>query len=262
MSPLPLTTEFRHGAYTIQQFAAIPSPQRFDPRIVKYSNLITWSIWFLYILFQLNFACILQYEIPYFMYRMWTCLLAEICLSFQELVLALNLTLIQFAVHETLDRPCYRLTGGSAPTVDVFVTCCGEKIDVVGDTVSAIETQDYPSQQLRIFILDDGRNEQLRDAVGLWSKRSIGKNGPQIHYLSRKLRSGVKSYFKAGNLRFGIEETRRRGGSEFLASLDADMIPEPDWLRRMIPHLILEDILAMACPPQVFKTNSPLRMTG
>ncbi|MCJ1281399.1 hypothetical protein MMC26_000718 [Xylographa opegraphella] len=183
---------------------------------------------------------------------MWVCLSAEICLSFQGFVLALNLILIQFSVNDTRSRPCYRLINESAPTIDILVTCCGEPLDVIADTVAAAATQDYPSQQFRIFILDDGRSDQLQEAVKLWNKKSNDNNGPQIHYFSRKLRAGIKSYFKAGNLRHGIEETKSRGGSEFLASLDADMLPEPDWLRRMVPHLILDDGLAMACPPQYY----------
>ena len=41
------------------------------------------------------------------------------------------------------------------------------------------------------------------------------------------------------------------GGSAYLASLDADMIPDKGWLRAIVPHLILEDNLALACPTQV-----------
>lgn len=247
----PVTAEFNHGAYTIQQTAAKPLPQRFHPRTVRYINLITWTLWFSYTLFQLNFVRLLQNETPVFLWRIWTCLLAEICLTVQESVLALNLLLFQFAVQDTPGRPCYRLTGDSAPTVDVFVTCCGEPLDVVADTVVAAGAQDYPPQQLRVFILDDGHSEQLRDAVDLWNTTSVKKHGPRIHYLSRKPKPGGSSHFKAGNLRFGLEETKRLGGSEFVGSLDADMIPEPDWLRRLIPHLILHDRMAMTCPPQV-----------
>ena len=253
----PVSSDVHHGAFRIRQSTGKPPPQRFHPHIVKYSNLITWCLWFSYILFQLNFARTLQIETPRIMWRMWTCLLAEICLSFQELVLALNLILIQFAVPETPGRPGYRLIGDASPTIDVFVTCCGEPLDVVEDTVMAAATQDYPSRQVRVFILDDGHNEQLREVTALWSKRSAEKNGSQVRYLSRETKPCVKSYFKAGNLRFGIEETMRLGGSEFLASLDADMIPEPDWLRRMIPHLILDNGVAIACPPQVLKIKFP-----
>ena len=121
------------------------------------------------------------------------------------------------------------------------------------DTVAAAVAQDYPSQRFRVFILDDGHDEKLQEAMKRLSTRSAETNGPKIWYLSRKLEAGFRSYFKAGNLQFGIEESMRWGGSEYIASLDSDMIPEPDWLRRMIPHLLLDNQMALACPPQVFK---------
>lgn len=39
--------------------------------------------------------------------------------------------------------------------------------------------------------------------------------------------------------------------SEYVAGLDADMIPEPHWLRTILPHLIDDPKVAMGCPPQV-----------
>lgn len=39
--------------------------------------------------------------------------------------------------------------------------------------------------------------------------------------------------------------------SEYVAGLDADMIAEPHWLRTILPHLIEDPKVAMACPPQV-----------
>lgn len=38
---------------------------------------------------------------------------------------------------------------------------------------------------------------------------------------------------------------------EYVAGLDADMIPEPHWLRTILPHLIRDPSMALACPPQV-----------
>lgn len=52
--------------------------------------------------------------------------------------------------------------------------------------------------------------------------------------------------------------------SEYVAGLDADMIPEPQWLRTMLPHLIDEAKMALVCPPQTFydlPVNDPLTQT-
>jgi hypothetical protein len=39
---------------------------------------------------------------------------------------------------------------------------------------------------------------------------------------------------------------------QYVASLDADMIPMPNWLRTLMPHIEDDADLAMVCPPQVF----------
>lgn len=39
--------------------------------------------------------------------------------------------------------------------------------------------------------------------------------------------------------------------SQYIVGIDADMIPERHLLRALLPHLINDDKMAMACPPQV-----------
>lgn len=168
----------------------------------------------------------------------------------------MNLIFTLLCAQESRSRPGYELLGNEAPSIDVFVTCCGEQVDVILDTVAAATAQDYPKSKFIVFVLDDGHNEELRRGVGQVSKNLERLDGPQLIYLSRKVEVGVKSYFKAGNIQFGIEESKARSGSEYIASLDADMIPEPNWLRKMVPHLILEDIIALVAPPQVGENSS------
>lgn len=170
----------------------------------------------------------------------------------QEIVWGLSAVFVLICAKDAQPRPCYRLVGNSAPTIDVFIPCCREPNDVIIDTVAAAVAQDYPPQRFRVFLLDDGHDEKLREATERLSKKSAETNGPQVRYLSRKLEVGSRSYFKAGNLQFGTEESMGSGSSEYIASLDSDMIPEPDWLRGMIPHLVLDNKMALACPPQVF----------
>jgi cellulose synthase/poly-beta-1,6-N-acetylglucosamine synthase-like glycosyltransferase len=38
---------------------------------------------------------------------------------------------------------------------------------------------------------------------------------------------------------------------QYVASLDADMIPMPHWLRTLMPDIEDDADLAMVCPPQV-----------
>ncbi|MCJ1328107.1 hypothetical protein MMC10_004782, partial [Thelotrema lepadinum] len=112
--------------------------------------------------------------------------------------------------------------------------------------------QDYPRQKLRIFVLDDANDGSLQKAVLGLAKEHGESQGPRLYYLSREVKPGGNSYFKAGNLRFGIEASLRAGGSELIASLDADMIPSANWLTSLVPHLILDDNLALMGAPQVY----------
>jgi len=41
---------------------------------------------------------------------------------------------------------------------------------------------------------------------------------------------------------------------QYVAALDADMIPMPHWLRTLVPHIESDAHCAMVCPPQVSTT--------
>ncbi|KAH8693557.1 putative glycosyl transferase [Talaromyces proteolyticus] len=151
-------------------------------------------------------------------------------------------------------RAKLRLTGDDVPTVDVFITCCGEDDDVVLDTFRGALDQDYPRDRFRVILLDDGASASLEEAVN-----QLGQVHPNVFYMARKKIPGVPHHFKAGNLNYGLDETRQLpgGAGQFMAALDADMIPEQDWLRAVLPHLLIDPKMALACPPQLFYNTPP-----
>jgi len=118
-------------------------------------------------------------------------------------------------------RPKLRLIGNDVPTVDVFVTCCGEDDDLVLDTVRAACAQDYPQDKFRVIVLDDGKSAGLERAV-----RDVADTYPNLYYKSRPKFPGVPHHFKAGNLNYGLDEvhTMPGGAGQFMAALDADMV--------------------------------------
>lgn len=247
--------ETRYGPYTIQRSPVIPYPLEIHPVQFKPFNIVAWSLWWLYVACQFNFAASVQNGSLHVMWRMWLALVADFCLSFQEVVYAISILFPLCSMAKTVARPRYHLIGDSSPTVDVLITCCGEPVDVIINTVTAAAAQDYPSTRFRVFLLDDGHDEQLRRAIEDLKMVFDKEKTTRIVYLSRKVKPGARSYFKAGNLQYGIDESCRLGSSEYIAGLDADMIPDSTWLRKMVPHLILDPRLAIACPPQV--SNGP-----
>ena len=48
------------------------------------------------------------------------------------------------------------------PTVDIFVTCYNEPVEMVEETVRAALAIDYPANKLRVYILDDGNSTDMR----------------------------------------------------------------------------------------------------
>ncbi|OGM43843.1 hypothetical protein ABOM_007554 [Aspergillus bombycis] len=148
-------------------------------------------------------------------------------------------------------RPLLRLSGHTVPTVDVFITCCGEDPTIVQDTIAAACALDYPADRYNVYVLDDKASAEVKTLVEILQKRF-----KRLYYASRGL--ALRTHSKAGNLNFGLSQTRRHGASEFVAVLDVDMIPEPHWLRALLPHLLQDDRAAMANPPQIYY-NAPRR---
>jgi cellulose synthase/poly-beta-1,6-N-acetylglucosamine synthase-like glycosyltransferase len=119
------------------------------------------------------------------------------------------------------------------PHVLVQLPVCDEGPLAVRVAASAAR-MDWPRDRLTIQLLDDGdgsRHEQLAADV-----RAVVPEGVNLHILQRGDRKG----FKAGNLAFGLIHS----DAPFVAVLDADFVPPPDFLRRTVPVLLADSGLA------------------
>jgi len=132
------------------------------------------------------------------------------------------------------------LAGEWAPTVDVFITACGEPLEIVLGTVRAARDMRIPH---RTWVLDDGRSDALRDAC---AREGVG-------YLRR---SG-REHAKAGNVNAALART----DGEFVLILDADHVPSPEFLVRALPHLH-DGHVAFVQTPQTFPSARGLVATG
>ncbi|EXJ71978.1 uncharacterized protein A1O5_04480 [Cladophialophora psammophila CBS 110553] len=158
-------------------------------------------------------------------------------------------TLWSLFIIKKRHRPKLRLVGNDVPTVDVFITCCGEDDDLILDTVRAACDLDYPQDRFRVILLDDGKSDPLKNVL-----EEMRETFPNVYYMRRPKFPNVPHHFKAGNLNYGLDAVHSLpgGASEFMAALDADMIPEQQWLRAVLPHLLIDDKMGLACPPQLF----------
>ncbi|PVH73782.1 glycosyltransferase family 2 protein [Cadophora sp. DSE1049] len=151
-------------------------------------------------------------------------------------------------------RPKLRLRGDAVPAVDVLLTTCGEIVPMILNTVRAACNINYPRDRYRIIICDDDNDASLAAAV-----QPLIAEFPFLFYNAREKVPGVHHHYKAGNLQSGIElaATLPGGAGEYLATLDADMIPDSEWLRALLPHLLRDEKLGLISPPQTFY-NAPV----
>jgi cellulose synthase/poly-beta-1,6-N-acetylglucosamine synthase-like glycosyltransferase len=97
---------------------------------------------------------------------------------------------------------------------------------VVERLVKAVTEIDYPRDRIEIQVLDDSTDETVKIASA--TVASYAAKGFDIHYIHRDDRTG----FKAGALENGMKTAK--GG--LIAIFDADFVPKPDFLRKLIHH--------------------------
>ncbi|MGE3519450.1 MAG: cellulose synthase family protein [Vicinamibacterales bacterium] len=112
-----------------------------------------------------------------------------------------------------------------APVVTIQLPLYNEMY-VADRLVEAVCAIDYPRELLEIQVLDDSTDETRGLAEA--AVRRFASQGVDIKYFHRTDRTG----FKAGALEAGLKAAR----GEFIAIFDADFLPRPDFLLRLMPH--------------------------
>jgi len=111
------------------------------------------------------------------------------------------------------------------PPVTVQLPIYNE-VYVVERLIDAAAALDYPKDLLEIQVLDDSTDETRALAASIVERyRELGY---RIDHVTRPDRSG----YKAGALAHGL----RRARGEFIVIFDADFVPGPDVLLKMLPH--------------------------
>lgn len=117
------------------------------------------------------------------------------------------------------------------PVVTVQLPIFNE-MNVVGRLVESIVELDYPKDKLEIQILDDSTDETQKIVKELVEK--FRKANFNIFYIHRTKRTG----FKAGALQNALKTAK----GEFIAIFDADFIPQPDFLKKLLPYFSTDNI--------------------
>jgi cellulose synthase/poly-beta-1,6-N-acetylglucosamine synthase-like glycosyltransferase len=158
-------------------------------------------------------------------------------IAYQAISLPVNFTGKGFdlAAHQasvTAWKPC------SYPSVDIFLPVCGEPIEVLYNTWTAVSdlVVGYPGAA-QPYVLDDGASDEAEDCA-----ESFG-----FHYIRRPDLPAGK---KAGNLRYAFART----AGEYVVILDADFAPRSDFLNELLPYLD-DPAVAIVQSPQFFRES-------
>ena len=124
------------------------------------------------------------------------------------------------------------------PDVDIYLPICGEPIELLSNTWSAVSglIANYGGVATA-YVLDDGASDEAH-AVS----QSYG-----FCYIRRP---DLPAYKKAGNLRYAFART----SAEYLVIFDADFAPRPDFLAETLPYMD-DPAMAIVQTPQFFRTS-------
>lgn len=120
-------------------------------------------------------------------------------------------------------RPGARFAEADLPHITVQLPLFNE-LYVVDRLLKAVTEIDYPHDKLEIQVLDDSTDETVKVAEAVVAKYAA--QGFDIHYIHRADRTG----FKAG----ALENGNKFAKGELLAIFDADFVPKPDCLRKLV----------------------------
>jgi cellulose synthase (UDP-forming) len=126
----------------------------------------------------------------------------------------------------------------SYPRVDIFLPICGEPIELLRNTWTAVSglVENYAGVA-RAYVLDDGPSDEARSV-----SQTFG-----FDYIRRP---DLPTYKKAGNLRHAFART----DAEYLVILDADFAPRSDFLAETLPYMD-DPRTAIVQTPQFFRSS-------
>ncbi len=136
--------------------------------------------------------------------------------------------------------------GFDAP-VDVFITVCGEPVDIVRETARAAQAMTY-ARPFRVYLLNDGLvagKDDWRDIEDLADQLGIT-------CITRVTPGGAK----AGNINHALSRT----GSPFFVVFDADHVPHRDFLVEVMGYFV-DERMGFVQTPQFYANQDQNRIT-
>ncbi|CAH1420704.1 unnamed protein product [Lactuca virosa] len=159
------------------------------------------------------------------------CVLLFMIQSLDRFILGIGCFWIKLKkIKPVIDDQSYDIEDPSSfPMVLVQIPMCNER-EVYQQSIASACQLDWPKDRILIQVLDDSSDELLqiliRNEVNSWKEKGVN-----IIYRHRFVRTG----YKAGNLHSAMSCDYVKN-YEFVAILDADFQPNPDFLILTVPH--------------------------
>ncbi|KAK9052426.1 hypothetical protein SSX86_029055 [Deinandra increscens subsp. villosa] len=172
-----------------------------------------------------------EYIAPSIMMLSQFCVVLFMIQSLDRFILGIGCFWIKFKnIKPTIDGEPYDIEDASSfPMVLVQIPMCNER-EVYQQSIASACELDWPKDRILIQVLDDSSDELLqiliRNEVNSWREKGVN-----IIYRHRFIRTG----YKAGNLHSAMSCDYVKD-YEFVAILDADFQPNPDFLQLTVPH--------------------------
>ncbi|MBA2369972.1 MAG: glycosyltransferase [Candidatus Protochlamydia sp.] len=134
--------------------------------------------------------------------------------------------------------PVRTYTGNFSPAVDIFITACGEPVEILKNTILSAISIDY--QKKKIFILDDKGDKNLQEFC----------YQHEVKYFCRPTHENRK----AGNLNYGLAQT----SAEFILVLDSDQTTNTKIINDILAYFQDTDVgYVTTCQQFILPKNDP-----
>ncbi|BGO90549.1 hypothetical protein NBRC10512_005268 [Rhodotorula toruloides] len=277
-------------AFTMQRPSIValpvyPSPggtlsKSFKTRAKKWGTKVAWltvllacaSSW-VYLYFRYDAMKLVERKRPGIFVGGWCYLALETIVALMTTVHSLW---VVFNYRARSVEPKMRLRGdNNLPSVDVFIVSSGQADQTVFDCAVAAASMDYPPHRYRVMVLDPTASSNLERELQRHAKaqacphltyhrRDVGaKEEKSMESLAKKANSTENKVTKANAINFGMHEASTfgiKGPAEFIAVFDADMLPERNYLRAVLPHILGENKVGLVKTRHGF-INLPHRLS-
>jgi cellulose synthase (UDP-forming) len=119
--------------------------------------------------------------------------------------------------------------------VDIFVPTYNEDLEILEATLIGCNRIAYPHET---YVLDDGKRAEVEQLA--------------LHYACHYIIRSTNVYAKAGNINHALQYTQ----GEFIVVLDADMVPQPDFLDRTLGYFENEKLAFIQMPQEFYNQDS------